>query len=551
MRTPLLGAAIIVLGVRLIWLYIVPAWNHIVTDFPNYYVSAWAVRHGDALTDLYDPVWFEREKHRAGIEKPAALFNYFPPMNALIMWPFVHLAPVDAKRAWTVVNMIALAGVIALTAKMSQFGWLPCTAIALLGNDALGNNFTYGQFYIVLTLMMLTAVWIAGRFPAGAGVAAAVGSVTKIFPIFLLAYFAIQRKNRAFIWSIVAIAALSIGGLAVLGWTPHGIYLKEVLGRTLRGEIQDPYNVHWNTLQALMRRAFIYDELLNPMPILDAPLLFFFLRPFISLAIVVVTFIAMRHARSRNSLVEYGALIAMVSLITPSQASYHQFLFYPAIAGSIAASKRSGSAFALAGIFALICSNVMGVTASFDRGFAMVVAFPRIYLVVALWIFFLVTLNPPRPALRRGFAISAASAVLICSVLAVVENRRWISDQSDGATIVRPESRSVLEVYPRFDGNRLITASLTADGFSSLPPTDERTARSPDGRWVAFETNARGNWDIALRSTRTGETRFVTTSSANDLTPAFSPDGRSIYFASDRHRGYRFTTIFRIDLDGR
>ena len=50
---------------------------------------------------------------------------------------------------------------------------------------------------------------------------------------------------------------------------------------------------------------------------------------------------------------------------------------------------------------------------------------------------------------------------------------------------------------------------------------------------------------------RTGEIRFLTTSSANDVTPCFSPDGRSVYFASDRHRGYRFTTIYRVDVDVR
>ena len=74
---------------------------------------------------------------------------------------------------------------------------------------------------------------------------------------------------------------------------------------------------------------------------------------------------------------------------------------------------------------------------------------------------------------------------------------------------------------------------------------------SPDGLWTAYATNVRGNWDIALQSTRTGEVRLLTTSSANDLTPAFSPDGKSVYFASDRHRGYRFTAIYRIDVDVR
>jgi len=532
-------------------MYVIPAWTAIVTDFPNYYVSAWAVRHDGNLSQLYDPVWFEREKHRSGIERPAALFNYFPPMNALIMWPLADLSPIKAKQAWTIINLIALAAVVALTVKASGIGWLPAAAVAFLGLDALGNNMTYGQFYIVLTLLMLTGVLIAERFPSIAGLVTATGTVTKIFPAFLLVYFMIRRKYRALIYSAAAITILIVIGVLVLGWAPHQVYLAEVLGRSLRGEIQDPYNVHWNTLQALLRRALVREETLNPAPIVDAAWLFFFLRPVVSVTIVAVTLFAIVGARRRNILAEYGAIIAMVSLITPSQASYHQFLFYPAVAGGIAQAKRPGAAFFLAGIFALICSNVMGATGGFDSGPAMIFAFPRVYLVLTLWVVFLFSLKPPRPVVSSQLVFAASCTLLISLGAAFFENKRWIADVADGAVLVPLASPSILHVQPRFVENRLITTSLGPDGLSALPTEAEAPARSPDGRWIAYATNARGNWDIALRSTGTGEVRFLTTSSANDLTPSFSPDGKSVYFASDRRRGYRFTAIYRIDVDVR
>src|SRR5215471_16793474 len=132
-------AALALLALRLISLYIVPAWHTIVTDFPNYYVSAWAVRHGEPLTELYDPLWFDWEKRRAGIERPAALFNYFPPLNALIMWPLADLPPIAAKRAWTGVNIIALIAVVHITRRASGLKWPLAIFLALLGGDALGN----------------------------------------------------------------------------------------------------------------------------------------------------------------------------------------------------------------------------------------------------------------------------------------------------------------------------------------------------------------------------------------------------------------------------
>ena len=193
----------------------------------------------------------------------------------------------------------------------------------------------------------------------------------------------------------------------------------------------------------------------------------------------------------------------------------------------------------------------MGATAAFDRGLVMVLAFPRVYLVLALWVIFLVALNPSKPAFGPRFAVVGAGALLAILTIAFLENNRWAADIADGATLVPLAHESMLDVQPRFVNGHLVTSSLGADGFSTLPPETEPPAQSPDGQWTVFATNARGNWDIALRSNRTGEIRFLTTSSANDVTPCFSPDGRSVYFASDRHRGYRFTTIYRVDVDVR
>ena len=73
-------------------------------------------------------------------------------------------------------------------------------------------------------------------------------------------------------------------------------------------------------------------------------------------------------------------------------------------------------------------------------------------------------------------------------------------------------------------------------------------AYSPDGDRLAFATNSSGNWEVAEYTFSEGTTENRTSSLANDLMPAYSIDGRTIYFASDRRRGYRFTTIFKIRL---
>lgn len=70
---------------------------------------------------------------------------------------------------------------------------------------------------------------------------------------------------------------------------------------------------------------------------------------------------------------------------------------------------------------------------------------------------------------------------------------------------------------------------------------------SPDGRWVLYVGRAAGNDDICLQSV-SGETAINLTrdSSASDTMPAFSPDGDSIAFSSDRDGG----GIFLMDRTG-
>lgn len=70
---------------------------------------------------------------------------------------------------------------------------------------------------------------------------------------------------------------------------------------------------------------------------------------------------------------------------------------------------------------------------------------------------------------------------------------------------------------------------------------------SPDGEWVAFDSNIYGNQDIFIMPATGGEARRLTTNSSDDFHPSFSPDGGELVFHSTRH-GTR--DLFLIDVDG-
>ena len=80
------------------------------------------------------------------------------------------------------------------------------------------------------------------------------------------------------------------------------------------------------------------------------------------------------------------------------------------------------------------------------------------------------------------------------------------------------------------DGPRIQRATrLTNDtGFSEWPTW------SPDGKLFAYSSNRTGNYEIHVRRVGAGEDVNVSGNVADDVQPAFSPDGMSIAFVSTR-----------------
>ena len=63
---------------------------------------------------------------------------------------------------------------------------------------------------------------------------------------------------------------------------------------------------------------------------------------------------------------------------------------------------------------------------------------------------------------------------------------------------------------------------------------DSRGAWSPDGRTIAFNSDRSGEMNIWLRSLQEGSERALTTGPGGDFQPRFSPDGSSVVFFSSR-----------------
>jgi tricorn protease len=80
--------------------------------------------------------------------------------------------------------------------------------------------------------------------------------------------------------------------------------------------------------------------------------------------------------------------------------------------------------------------------------------------------------------------------------------------------------------------NKLIRTAEAPEGMMSVFSSLQW---SPDSRWIAFSEPARNSYHrIWIYSVEAGQSRAVTTDRYNSAGPAWSPDGKYLYFTSDR-----------------
>ncbi len=169
----------------------------------------------------------------------AVLTNHFghvfkvPPFYGMLFVPFVTMDGLMVLLGHRIMNTILIVATALLWLRMWRIPLVSLDTAGLLivfNFRPLADTLAYGQIDLVLLLLLTLALWAlrSGRDTA-AGALVALGTLFKIYPILLLAFFVMKGHWRALAGFVAAMVVCNGIAIAVIGWDEHLIYLTRVL----------------------------------------------------------------------------------------------------------------------------------------------------------------------------------------------------------------------------------------------------------------------------------------------------------------------------------
>ncbi len=271
---------------------------------------------------MYEWPWIEREKDHRAIDIRVIGLVPITPFSTLAVWPLVRLEPLAAKHIWILLNLGFLVPIAWMLRSMTGLSyWRIALVLAL--SFPLHRNLLFGQFYILLLLLLVAACWAYLRgFHAAAGALVAIAAACKIFPLVFFVLFLRRKDWRALIWgAVTGLAAVALS-VAIFGWNAHYTYLHEILPWTLHGEAMPPYVVS-ASISGVLHRLFLYEPQWNPHPWHSSPLCFALLQPTLEMLVLAPAILLIGRDKSRETtLLEWSALLVASLAVTPVPTVY-------------------------------------------------------------------------------------------------------------------------------------------------------------------------------------------------------------------------------------
>jgi hypothetical protein len=532
---------------------IVPAWRHLNSDFPNYYLVARLYRAGYPLERVYDWTWLQRQKDHQGIDQGLVSFIPSTLLSALAVAPWSSLPPLEAKHQWLILNLVLLLLTAVLLVRITNLGWERVALLMFLAFIPLRDNFLLGQMHVLVLFLLTLGAWLFFRDSGFlSGISLAMAAALKIFPGLFLIYFAWKRQWRAAIGLAVGLAGTALISIYLFGTDACLLYVRRVLPAGLRGETIDPYNPFWNSWTALVRRLFIAEPELNPAPVAHLPWLYALLQPLIH-ALIFVAFmwaISFKKSNKERTKLEWASFVFLLLFLSSQPGPYHFVALMLTAVLSVdylLAHNRTTQAAIAVTIYALIGAPMIRFPWTTPAGWQDLLFFPRLALMCAfggvlLWIL-VFQLPSIRLSLKNGYV--PAAVVIVLTAIGFLSTQKHLRGQFDNYSArIATTPGNLLASAPVLSSTGIVFTAMTPTRYairgevSGMPVhfaeggSDwfHATASPVTNSLWAEQSTRNGSRVVRLNADSAGEAVIVATEAEDAQEPTVFPDSQFVAF---------------------
>jgi hypothetical protein len=529
-------------------------------------MSARLAHEGFDTAREYEWVWLEREKDHRILDSRVIGLLPITPISTLVIWPLTGLSALAAKHIWILANLALLVPVCWLLRSITGLPWRRIALVFALCFP-LHRNLLYGQFYIVLLLLIVAACWAYLRnFSALAGALVAIAAACKVFPVLLFILFLRRENWRALLsGALTGLAAMAVS-VAVFGWNLHRTYLHQVLPWTLHGEALPPYATGIASITSVLHYLFLSEPQWNPHPWHNSPLCYALLQPTLQMLVFAPAVLLIRKddRTPGRILLEWSALITASLAISTSPASYQFVLMVLPVcvlAELLVEREWYGWLAALLIVYVGICIPLP--SPSRRMGPEVLLYVPRLPLMLALLlsIYLLLWRDRSVESSARDWSYHArhwpnyawAVAMAVVALLGVhstLHLQRAV--RQEFAYRLPLETQSYLDANPEHAGTQLRYVAFTSNGYHLVSADSHGTWVDPSaGDDLSFTANSAQIWVekalsphsqivhsqiVTMQEPALVVPRIVPRVAIDDARdPMLSSDGEALAFIRDDH----------------
>jgi hypothetical protein len=245
-------------------------------------------------------------------------YNAHPPTSVLLALPLAQLTYPDAVLAWNTISLVALLaslGIVAVVLPVSRSLFLPVLALLTFCHPLYGNLYQ-GQLTLILVLLV-TLIWALDRsgHSNAAGIALGAAAAIKLFPAYLMVYFAARARLRPLLATVFSVVVLTLITVAVLGPETYRDYMQVVL----------PAQTRFRSLGYNYALAGLWHKLFDPVgeggcmtPLWSCPAVALYgtLLSDLALTVIIAAFTYRARTRAQCDLA-YASIVTAMLLVSP------------------------------------------------------------------------------------------------------------------------------------------------------------------------------------------------------------------------------------------